>query len=159
MKFGQIGDLRDLAGNHPLRIVVRLPPERRGTQDPAMSTTDVSSRRCRRCHTDRPGMTLELIVPGARVVCAAVVQGPPVPGGGDRARGMTVLPQYLWRAVDQDGMVLDILVQARRAAAPSASFRRRPAPCRAWSSPTGSAPTGRLAARSCPRPGTARTRA
>jgi hypothetical protein len=43
MKFGQIGDLRDLAGNHPFRIVVRLPLERCGRRDPAMSTTDVSS--------------------------------------------------------------------------------------------------------------------
>lgn len=41
IKFGQIGDLRDLAGNHPFRIVIRLPPKRRGLQDPAMSTTDV----------------------------------------------------------------------------------------------------------------------
>ncbi|GED83030.1 hypothetical protein TNCT6_01150 [Streptomyces sp. 6-11-2] len=41
MKFGQIGDLRHLAGNHPFRIVIRLPPKRRGLQDPAMSTTDV----------------------------------------------------------------------------------------------------------------------
>ncbi|CAM5626582.1 hypothetical protein SHIRM173S_02223 [Streptomyces hirsutus] len=51
VKFGQIGDLRDLAGNHPFRIVIRLPPERRGMQDPAMSTTDVFSRRC---HVGRP---------------------------------------------------------------------------------------------------------
>ncbi|GAB2796259.1 hypothetical protein GCM10027073_30110 [Streptomyces chlorus] len=43
MKFGQIGDLRDPAGNHPFRIVIRLPPERRGLQDPAMSTAEVFS--------------------------------------------------------------------------------------------------------------------
>ncbi len=38
---------------------------------------------------------------------------------------MTVLPQYLRRAVDQDGMVLDILVQARRDAAAARRLLRK----------------------------------
>ena len=32
---------------------------------------------------------------------------------------------YLWRAVDQDGVVLDILVQGRRNAAAAKRLRRR----------------------------------
>jgi putative transposase len=34
-------------------------------------------------------------------------------------------PKYLWRAVDQDGMVLDILVQNRRDTAAARRFFRR----------------------------------
>jgi hypothetical protein len=40
-KFGQIGDLRDLAGKRFFRIVIRLPPWGRTAQDPAMPTIDV----------------------------------------------------------------------------------------------------------------------
>jgi putative transposase len=47
---------------------------------------------------------------------------------------------YLWRAVDQDGVVLDILVQARRDAQAAERFfkrllkgpRRRPAAVASW---------------------------
>jgi putative transposase len=53
--------------------------------------------------------------------------------------------KYLWRAVDQDGDVLDILVQNRRDAAAARRFFRRlmttRAGCREWSSPTSTAPT------------------
>ncbi len=68
--------------------------------------------------------------------------------------------KYLWRAVDQDGNVLDILVQNRRDKAAARRFCR-PAPrCtrRGWSSPTSSAPTAPPTARSCPPSSTAHTR-
>jgi putative transposase len=67
--------------------------------------------------------------------------------------------QHLWRAVDQDGNVLDILVQDRQDKAAARRFFRqlmkRPARCREWSSPTSSAPTALPAARSCPASSTA----
>ena len=59
--------------------------------------------------------------------------------------------KYLWRAVDQDGNVLDILVQSRRdKAAARRFFRRLMKTTRAvpgWSSPTSSAPTAPPTAR------------
>jgi putative transposase len=62
--------------------------------------------------------------------------------------------KYLWRAVDQDGMVLDILVQNRRDKTAAKRFFRRllktQARCRGWSSRTNCAPTAPLTARSCP---------
>ena len=75
-----------------------------------------------------------------------VVQGPPVSGGDHRAlaglRRRQPRPgdkwhldevfltingrrQYLWRAVDQDGNVLDILVQCRRDAKAAKRFFRK----------------------------------
>jgi putative transposase len=67
--------------------------------------------------------------------------------------------KYLWRAVDQDANVLDILVQNRRDKAAAGRFFRRlmkkTHAVRGWSSPTSSAPTERHTARSCPPSSTA----
>jgi putative transposase len=66
---------------------------------------------------------------------------------------------YLWRAVDQDGNVLDILVTSRRDARSAKRFFRklltglRSVP--GVSSPTNYAATGPRTARSCPRSSTA----
>ena len=66
---------------------------------------------------------------------------------------------YLWRAVDQHGVVLDILVQDRRNATAAKRFFKRllagPASTsRGASSPMACAATARRGARSCPRCGT-----
>jgi putative transposase len=57
---------------------------------------------------------------------------------------------YLWRAVDQHGNVLDVLVQSRRNALAAKKFFRRLlkgcGTCRGCSSPTGSPATGPLTA-------------
>jgi putative transposase len=62
--------------------------------------------------------------------------------------------RYLWRAAGQDGNVLDILVQSRRDKAAARCFVRRlltkTRTVPRGSSPTGSAPTARPTARSCP---------
>jgi putative transposase len=71
--------------------------------------------------------------------------------------------RYLWRAVDQDGNVLDILVRNRRDKTVARRFLRRlmkgPVRCRGFSSPTSSAPTERSTARSCLPSSTASIRA
>ena len=69
---------------------------------------------------------------------------------------------YLWRAVDADGAVLDILVQTGgtplRPGASSANCSRRPARYRGWWSPTSCAPTAPPTEKSCPRSSTAPTK-
>ncbi len=71
--------------------------------------------------------------------------------------------KYLWRAVDQDGNVLDILVQGKRDKAAARRFFRRPmkktGAVPGWSSRTSFAPTVPLTARSCPPSSTAPTKA
>jgi putative transposase len=58
--------------------------------------------------------------------CAAAVRGPVTSGTSMRcsfaSRACSI---YLWRAVDQDGVVLDILVQSRRDAKAAKRFFRR----------------------------------
>jgi putative transposase len=75
----------------------------------------------------------------------------------------TGVQRYLWRAVDQDGKVLDILVQNRRDKTAARRFFRRLLK-KARTVPrvvsrTSSAPTVPLTARSYPRSSTAPTRA
>ena len=73
--------------------------------------------------------------------------------------------QYLWRAVDQDGNVLDILVQTRRDARPRpggscARLMKKTVPGAAGAGHgQAEAPTAPPTARSCPPSSTARTRA
>jgi putative transposase len=69
---------------------------------------------------------------------------------------------YLWRAVDQDGHVLDILVQRRRDKRAAGTFLRRllkhwPT-CPGWSSPTNSRAMARRCVRCCPVSSTDATR-
>ena len=63
---------------------------------------------------------------------------------------------YLWRAVDQDGNVLDVLVQSRRNAVAAKKFfrgsSRHCSTCRACWSPTSWAATRSRTANCCPRP-------
>ena len=63
--------------------------------------------------------------------------------------GINGTQHYLWRAVDQDGTVLDSLVQSRRDKAASAGCASASRMCRASSSPTNSRVTARPGGRSC----------
>jgi putative transposase len=51
--------------------------------------------------------------------------GPEIPGTSMRCSSLNGVLHYLWRAVDQHGVVLDIFVQDRRNAAAAKRFFRR----------------------------------
>ena len=61
-----------------------------------------------------------------RTGCAGAARGPATNGTWTRcSSGSTAHQRYLWRAVDQHGNVLDILVQSRRNAVAAKRFFRK----------------------------------